>query len=209
MPSAWRRCSYHGVLHSGRHRRGCNLLHFGGSQNLWPRGAPESPKSAPRCPKRVSKRSFGLFLDSFRAPGRTLWGLGPSPSPWGPRPWDTLFGLLSGSVPEEPGRPLCLVGGFPTLKENGLQRLSGPPTGDGVRAAGMPIVKGRQTGGFHLQATLGASVNAWLAMQGLSRARASARVSWGRILNCLAAPMRGRIPPLAKQPAKREIMLNT
>ena len=44
-----------------------------------PWGAPESPKSAPRSPKRVQKRSFGLFLDSFWTPWRTLWGLRGSP----------------------------------------------------------------------------------------------------------------------------------
>ena len=54
------------------------------SQGLRPRGAPESPKSAPRSPKRVQKHSFGLFLDSFRTPGRTLRGLWSSLGPKGP-----------------------------------------------------------------------------------------------------------------------------
>ena len=66
-------------------------------------GAAECPKSAPRSPKRVQKRSFGLFFDSFRTPGRTLWGLWGSPGPSGPgTPFRTLFGLFWGSGP--PGR---------------------------------------------------------------------------------------------------------
>ena len=44
----------------------------------------ESPKSALRSPKRVQKRSFGLFLGSFRTPERTLWGLWGSPGPEAP-----------------------------------------------------------------------------------------------------------------------------
>ena len=75
------------------------------SWNLRPRGAPESPKSAPRSPKRVQKRSFGLFLDSFRTPERTLWGLWGSP---GPEALDTLFGLFfrarRAREPSVPGR---------------------------------------------------------------------------------------------------------
>ena len=55
-----------------------------------PRRASESPKSAPRSPKRVQKRSFGLFLDSFRTPGRIL----------------TLFGLFWASGSKGSGSPL-------------------------------------------------------------------------------------------------------
>ena len=49
-------------------------------RGLRSQGAPESPKSAPGVRKESKKRSFGLFFDSFRTPGRTLWvlwGLGP------------------------------------------------------------------------------------------------------------------------------------
>ena len=75
-------------------------------RSLRPRGAPESPKSAPRSPKRVQKSSFGLFLDSFRTPGRTLRGLWGSPKPEAP---GHPFGLFSDSfgVPG-PKRPEAL-----------------------------------------------------------------------------------------------------
>ena len=62
-----------------------------------PRRAPQSPKSAPCSPKRVHKRCFGLFLDSFQTPGHTLWALWGSPEP--PR---NPFGLFSDSF-EVPG----------------------------------------------------------------------------------------------------------
>ena len=42
------------------------------SRGLWPWGAPESPKSAPRSPKRVQGESEATFLDSFRTPWHTL-----------------------------------------------------------------------------------------------------------------------------------------
>ena len=81
------------------------------------RGAPESPKSAPRSPKRVQKKKpEAAFLDSFRTPGRTLWGL------WGcqrPEASGHPFGLFSDSfgVPG-PGSTLCQAGGFPKSCEN-------------------------------------------------------------------------------------------
>ena len=72
-------------------------------QGLRPRGAPESPKSAPRSPTRVQKRRFGPFLDSFRAPWRTLrglWGSGPG------APFRTLLGFWARRAREHsvPGR---------------------------------------------------------------------------------------------------------
>ena len=71
------------------------------SRGLWPRRALESPKSAPRSPKRVKKESEAVFLDSFRTPGRTLRGLLGSGHP---------FGLFSDSFgvpgPKGPGA-LC------------------------------------------------------------------------------------------------------
>ena len=86
------------------------------SRGLRPRGAPESPKSAPRSPKRVQKRSFGLFLDSFRTPGRTLWGLWGSPGPEAP---GHPFGLFSDSFgvpgPKGPGALCARRGGFLTI----------------------------------------------------------------------------------------------
>ena len=78
------------------------LLDFAG------RRATESPKSAPRSPKRVQKRSFGLFLHSCRTPGRTLWGLWGSPG----TPFRTLLGLFRA---RRAGRPLCQAGGFRTF----------------------------------------------------------------------------------------------
>ena len=82
------------------------------SRRLRPWGAPESPKSAPRSPKRVQKRSFGLFLDSFRTPGRPLWGF------WGsPGPEAHPFGLFSDSFgvpgPKGPGALCARPGGYP------------------------------------------------------------------------------------------------
>ena len=78
-------------------------------------GAPESPKSAPRSPKRVQKEAEAAFLDSFRTPGRTLWGLWGSPGPEAP---GHPFGLFWAPGPEGPGSPLCQAGGFLRLAKN-------------------------------------------------------------------------------------------
>ena len=79
------------------------------------RGAPESPKSAPRSPKRVQKESEVAFLDSFRTPGRTRRG--------------TLIGLSSDSFgvrPEGPGSTLCQAGGFPIMMLTGMLLIMQP-----------------------------------------------------------------------------------
>ena len=67
-------------------------------------GSPRFPKSAPRSPKRVQERSFGLFLDSFRTPGRTLGDFGaPAPGhPYGL--FSDSFGVPGPKGPSVPGR---------------------------------------------------------------------------------------------------------
>ena len=74
------------------------------------RGAPESPKSAPRSPRRVQKESEAAFWDSFRTPGRTLWGLWLSRAGGPGTLFGTLFGLFWDSGPEGPG-DLCARSG--------------------------------------------------------------------------------------------------
>ena len=57
-------------------------------------GSPRVPKECAPESEKSPKRSFGLFLDSFRTPGRTLWGLWGSP---GPEAVGHPFGLFSDS----------------------------------------------------------------------------------------------------------------